>query len=128
GGLLALALGFHTRVSALLAWGLHLALMTSGFASIYGVDQIANSFLFYLVVFPSGRAWTFDSRPEQTIPLGCLRVMQIHLCVIYLAAGLEKATGSAWWNGEAVWQAVTQPVFSTFDLGWLATYPWIPML
>ncbi len=128
GSLLSLALGFHTRLSAFLAWGLHLSLVTSAFASFYGVDQIANTFLFYLLLFPSGRAWTFESRREETIPVGCLRVMQIHLCVIYLAAGLEKAMGRQWWNGEAIWQAVTQPVFSTFDLRWLAKYPLIPML
>jgi uncharacterized membrane protein len=133
GGLLALALGFHTRVSALLAWGLHLALVTSGFASVYGVDQLANTFLFYLLVFPSGRAWTFESRSasprrEKTIPVGCLRVMQAHLCVVYLAAGLFKAMGRQWWNGEAIWQVVSQPAFRTFDLGSLARHPWIPTL
>jgi hypothetical protein len=128
GVLLSLALGFHTPSSAFLAWGLHLSLVTSGFASFYGVDQIANTFLFYLFVFPAGRAWTFESRPEQTIPVGCLRVMQVHLAVIYLAAGLGKAMGRQWWNGEAVWLAVTQPAFSTFDLGWTARHPWIPML
>lgn len=82
GSLLSLALGFHARLSALVAWGLHLSLMTSGFASFYGVDQISNTFLFYLVLFPSGRAWAFDSRREEAIPVGCLRVMQYHLCVI----------------------------------------------
>jgi hypothetical protein len=128
GSLLSLALGFHTRLSASLAWGLHVSLVTSGSASFYGVDQIANTFLFYLVLFPSGRAWTFEARPEETLPVGCLRVMQLHLSVIYLAAGLEKAMGRQWWNGEAIWQAVTQPVFSTFDFSWLARYPWIPML
>ena len=132
GSLLSLALGIHTRLSAFLAWGLHLSLVTSGFASYYGVDQLANSFLFYLFVFPSGRAWRFASRPassrrEETIPVGCLRVMQVHLCVIYLAAGLDKAMGSQWWNGEAIWQTVSQPVFSTFDLSALARHPWIPM-
>jgi hypothetical protein len=128
GSLLSLALGSWARLSAFLAWGLHLSLVTSGFASFYGVDQIANTFLFYLVLFPSGRAWTFESRRAETIPVGCLRVMQIHLCVIYLAAGLEKALGRQWWNGEAIWQAVTQPVFSTFDLSWLARYSFLPML
>jgi hypothetical protein len=128
GSLLSLALGFHTRLSALAAWGLHLSLVTSGFASFYGVDQITNTFLFYLVLFPSGRAWTFEPRPEETLPVGCLRVMQIHLCVIYLSAGVEKALGRQWWNGEAVWQAVSQPAFRTFDLGWLASYSFIPML
>jgi CubicO group peptidase (beta-lactamase class C family) len=133
GSLLSLALGIHTRLSAFFAWGLHLSLVTSAFASYYGVDQLANTFLFYLFLFPSGRTWTFESRPasssrrEKTIPVGCLRVMQIHLCVIYLAAGLDKALGRQWWNGEAIWQAVSQPAFSTFDLSWLAKYSWIPM-
>ena len=54
--------------------------------------------------------------------------MQFHLCVIYLAAGLEKAMGRQWWNGEAIWQAVTQPAFSTLDLSCLAQHSWIPML
>jgi CubicO group peptidase (beta-lactamase class C family) len=133
GSLLALALGVHARLSAFLAWGLHLSLMTSGSASYYGVDQLANTFLFYLFLFPSGRAWTFAPRPafslrEARIPVGCLRVMQIHLCVIYLAAGLDKAMGSQWWNGEAIWQTVSQPIFSTFDLRWLAKHSWIPTL
>jgi hypothetical protein len=133
GSLLSLALGFHTRLSALLAWALHLSLITSGFASFYGVDQIANSFLFYLLLFPSGRALALDAEPGATgrvepIPAGCLRVMQIHLCVIYLSAGIEKAAGRQWWNGESIWRAVTQPAFRTFDLGWLAGHPWIPSL
>jgi hypothetical protein len=132
GSLLSLALGFNSRLSAFAAWGLHLGLVTSGVASFYGVDQLANTFLFYLLVFPSGRAWAFASRRtssprEGTIPVGCLRVMQFHLCVIYLAAGLDKAMGRQWWNGEAIWQTVSQPIFSTFDLSWLARPSWIPM-
>jgi HTTM domain len=127
GSLLSLALGFHTRLSAFLVWVLHLSLVTSGFASTYGVDQLANTFLFYLLLFPSGRAWTFSSHREETIPVACLRLMQLHLCVIYLAAGLDKAMGIQWWNGEAIWQTVSQPVFSTFDLSWLAKCSWIPM-
>jgi hypothetical protein len=129
GSLLSLALGFRTRLSAFLAWGLHLSLMTSGFASFYGVDQLANSFLFYLLVFPSGRAWTFQPLParQETIPLACLRLMQLHLCVVYLAAGFDKAMGRQWWTGEAIWQTISQPAFGTFNLSWLASYSWIPM-
>jgi hypothetical protein len=133
GSLLSLALGFHARLSAFLAWALHLSLVTSGFASFYGVDQLANTFLFYLFVFPAGRGWTFESRSAssrraETIPVGCLRVMQAHLCVIYLAAGLSKAMGRQWWNGEAIWQTVSQPAFRTFDLSALARHSWIPKL
>ena len=49
GSLISLALGFYKRLSAFLAWGLHLSLVTSGVASFYGVDQLANTFLFYLL-------------------------------------------------------------------------------
>lgn len=122
GSLLALALGLRARISAFVAWGLHLSLMTSGFASFYGVDQLAHTFLFYLLVFPSGRAAT------ETIPAVCLRVMQAHLAIVYLAAGLSKAMGRQWWNGEAIWQTVSQPDFRTFDLGSMAWHPWIPKL
>jgi hypothetical protein len=132
GSLFALVLGIHARLAAFLAWGLHLSLMTSGSASFYGVDQLANTFLFYLLVLPSGRAWTFESRSAspraESIPVGALRVMQAHLCAIYFGAGLFKAMGSQWWNGEAIWQTVSQPAFHTFDLSALARHPWIPML
>jgi hypothetical protein len=36
--------------------------------------------------------------------------------------------GRQWWNGEAIWQVISQPAFSTFDLSWLAKYSLIPML
>jgi len=32
-----------------------------------------------------------------------IRMLQVHLCIIYLASGLTKLQGSAWWNGTAVW-------------------------
>jgi hypothetical protein len=132
GSLLSLALGIHARLSAFLAWGLHLSLVISGAASFYGVDQLANAFLFYLLVLPSGRAWTFESRSdasrERSIPVGALRVMQGHLCAIYLGAGLFKAMGRQWWNGEAIWQTLCQPAFQTFDLSSLARHSWVPTL
>ena len=68
GGLLALALGFHTRVSALLAWGLHLALVTSGSASVYDVNQMASTFFSISFVFPSGRAGTCRARSSLPTP------------------------------------------------------------
>jgi hypothetical protein len=119
GSLLALALGVHTRLAALCSFVLHASLVTSGFASFYGVDRLASTFLFYLLVFSSA---------QETIAVGCLRVMQLHLCVIYLAAGLDKAMGMQWWNGEAIWQTLSQPAFRTFDPSGLARHPWIAML
>lgn len=41
-----------------------------------------------------------------------LRLMNVHLCVIYLASGLSKLLGPAWWNGTAVWGTMANPEFS----------------
>ena len=32
-----------------------------------------------------------------------IRLLQIHVCIIYLMAGLSKLQGNAWWNGNAIW-------------------------
>ncbi len=32
-----------------------------------------------------------------------IRLLQIHLCIIYLLAGLAKLQGQSWWNGSAIW-------------------------
>ncbi len=34
-------------------------------------------------------------------------MIQVHLCVIYIFACLSKLQGESWWNGLAIWQAVS---------------------
>jgi len=42
--------------------------------------------------------------PEPSIGANfAIRLLQIHVCIIYLAAGLSKLQGASWWNGKAVW-------------------------
>jgi hypothetical protein len=43
-----------------------------------------------------------DVRPSVSANLA-IRLLQIHVCIIYLAAGLSKLQGRAWWTGEAIW-------------------------
>jgi hypothetical protein len=132
--LAGLLLGWHTRVAAWFAWFTHLALNTTGTAGTYGVDMFANIALFYCIWMPVGHYASLDvlakrvrGTPTATARLA-LRVLQIHLCVIYFASGLEKATGGQWWNGEAIWRAVTEPEFRQFDFFWLASVPWVAKL
>ena len=35
-----------------------------------------------------------------------LRLLQIHVCIIYLFSGLSKLLGHAWWNGSAIWSTL----------------------
>jgi hypothetical protein len=130
-GLGCLLLGWHTRVSAVAAWLGHLTLCVSGSAGVYGVDTFARIALFYCVVMPVGHAASLDlaagrvhAGPSFSARLG-LRVLQIHLCIVYLAAGVAKASGEQWWTGEAIWLALNQPTLAQFDTRWLAQAPWL---
>ncbi len=133
GALHALLLGWKTRVSAILAWLLHLAFKTSGTASAYGVFEFSTIGLFYCAAMPCGRYLSLDQlslcRPSPATPGArlALRVLQVHLCIIYLTSGIEKAKGEQWHNGEAIWRAVMRPGRSLFDVAWLASWPWVAM-
>lgn len=35
-----------------------------------------------------------------------IRLLQIHVCIIYGMAGLSKLQGQAWWNGGAIWMTL----------------------
>ncbi|AUX34100.1 MULTISPECIES: HTTM domain-containing protein [Sorangium] len=132
--LASLLCGFRTRTSALLAWITHRMLMVTADATVYGADLFANIFLFYLVWVPSGAALSVDrwlrgpsraaAEPTPAARLG-LRVVQLHLCIAYLASGLEKASGPSWWNGEAIWRSVMLPEYRQLDFSWLAWHPWM---
>jgi hypothetical protein len=134
GALVFLLVGWHTRIAALVAWLTHLAMNVTGGASIYGVDQFANIALFYCLLFPVAHSASLDLRagrcrgePSPGARLA-LRVLQIHLCIVYFTSGLAKAEGPNWYNGEVIWESLLRPDMAQFDLTWLAWYPWIPTL
>src|SRR5205823_5544577 len=125
----SLLIGWHSRLSAVVAWLTHLALNVSGSPSIYGVDSFANWALYYCVWAPVGHALSADvltgrlrEAPSFGARLG-LRVVQLHLCIAYFASGVEKAVGEQWRSGEAIWQALMQPALGQFDFSWLAAVP-----
>jgi hypothetical protein len=133
-GLGCLLVGWRTRLAAVVAWLPHLAMNVSGNACVYGVDEFANIALFYCIWMPVGQAASADrlagrvpGHPSVGARLS-LRVLQLHLCVVYLASGLEKAAGAQWWNGEAIWRAVMRPDLGQFDFSWLAAVPWVARL
>jgi vitamin K-dependent gamma-carboxylase-like protein len=132
--LVGLGLGCFTRIAAILAWFLHWTLISTAGTTSYGADTYAHIFLFYLMVAPAGHAWSIDvlrgrvsGAPSTAARLG-LRVMQLHLCISYLASGIQKAAGIQWWNGELLWRALSLPVYHQRDMSWLASYPWICQL
>jgi predicted DCC family thiol-disulfide oxidoreductase YuxK len=54
-----------------------------------------------------------------------LRLIQLHLCLIYGMAGLAKLQGPGWWNGLAIWGTLASGEFNLIDFTWLAAFPWL---
>lgn len=41
-----------------------------------------------------------------------IRLLQIHICIIYLFAGVSKLQGNAWWTGGAIWMTMANYEFA----------------
>jgi hypothetical protein len=132
--LAALLLGYRTRAAAIIAYLGHVMMKSSAGASIYGVDVFAQIALFYCMLMPVGATFSLDrsSGRETGAPSSAarlaIRVLQIHLCIMYLACGLDKSAGEDWWNGEAIWCALMRSDLCVFNMSWLASVPLIPRL
>ena len=53
-----------------------------------------------------------------------LRLIQIHMCIVYLFAGASKLQGTAWWNGQAMWMVFGNLEYQSVDMTWTAWHPW----
>ena len=117
----SLLLGLFCRVSAILAWFLHLCAAKSGGFVSYGVDNFMTIALFYLMLSPLPDRYSLDwrlrkSRSKDPQLLGFWRrVLQLHLCLIYFFSGLTKCLGRGWWDGSNVWRALIRPPFDVID-------------
>ncbi|RKG74583.1 hypothetical protein [Corallococcus terminator] len=132
--LVGLLLGYRSRLSAVVAWIAHTVILNSGPFFVYGVETFAHISLFYCAVMPVGEAFSWDVRvgrtsgaPSAAATLA-LRVLQIHMCIIYFATGLEKLLGPLWREGTAIWKVLMQPQYAQFGFAWLASVPWVVKL
>lgn len=130
--LFGLAIGYCTRVMGIAAWLLHIVLTTTGHFTAYGVETFTSIALFYCMVLPVGCSLSIDAGKAKKLPHYLItlsvRLLQLHLCIMYLACGIEKALGEQWWNGEAIWMAMQQDQFHTININWMADLPLVPKL
>jgi len=54
-----------------------------------------------------------------------IRLIQVHMCIVYLAAGAAKLQGSAWWDGTAVYLTLLTHELAPMDLRWIAARDWL---
>jgi len=130
----AVLIGFLTRVSACLLWGMHVMILNTLSDFIYGVDIFLHIALFYLVAFPVNRYFSVDTRlfgrKEESISDKTYnRIFQLHLCLVYFSSGLEKAMHADWWNGNAIWYTLNHADFTTIHVAdTLLRYPLVLQL
>ncbi len=131
-----LTIGLFSRTMSVLAFVATASYVGRAPGALFGLDQINLLLAMYLMVGPSGAAYSVDRwlqarRFGRRLPPAApstganiaIRLIQLHLCVIYLYAGMGKLMGPAWWNGTAMWQAIANLEYQSIDLTWLADWP-----
>jgi predicted DCC family thiol-disulfide oxidoreductase YuxK len=62
--------------------------------------------------------------PAASIPANlALRLVQLHVVLIYAMAGLAKLQGPSWWTGTALWKTMATGEFAGLDFTPLAHWP-----
>lgn len=109
--LVLLALGLFTRFAAFIAIILQLIIFKSFPVFNYGFDQFLTMSLFYCFIFPVGKFYSLDNKIFKRnraikYKFNYQAIILIHLCIVYVFAGLAKIVSITWWNGEAVWRSM----------------------
>lgn len=136
-----LMIGFFSRTMSVLAYVAAVSYanrVTPG--AYFGLDKINCLLAMYLIIGPCGARYSIDriwrlrrGAPKEVPPSIsanlAIRLIQIHMCVIYLFSGLGKLQGESWWNGEAVWFSSANLEYQfLIDMTWLANHPWLVAL
>lgn len=126
-----LTLGIATPLAALVALGACISAANRAPLNVFGLDDTLGMLLVGLAVGPAAARLSIDrllapdaaaARPSVLANIA-LRLIQIHLCVVYLFSGCGKLLGASWWEGTALWGAAANAQYRTLDLTFLAGRP-----
>jgi len=129
-----LTVGLYTRTITVLAWLIALSYCHRLEGALFGLDQINVLLVMYLMISPAGQCYSIDSwrkkrngksqqTPAVTISANlATRLIQLHLCIIYLFGGIGKMRGMEWWDGSASWFALANSEYQSLDMTWLASH------
>jgi hypothetical protein len=94
--------------------------------------------MLYLCIGPTGACLSIDrwlkgkrgapASQEPTTSYSAtisLRLIQVHLAVVYAMMAHGQLSGAAWWNGEAAWWLIMNKEHALFDLTWLRTHTYL---
>jgi hypothetical protein len=105
----ALTLGWHSRVAAVLVFVLILSFLHRDLWVFNAGDSVVRIMALFVALSPCGTALSLDQRRRtgsfwsaQSRPAWALRLLQVQLSIIYLSSVLIKLTGHTWPQGTAV--------------------------
>jgi hypothetical protein len=133
GAAMMLALGIATPLAAVVALLGFISAVNRAPLNVFGFDDTLGMLLIAVAVGPAGAVLSVDrllapdhaaGRPSVRANLA-LRLIQVHLCVVYLFSGCGKLLGASWWEGTALWGAAANVQYRTLDLTSLASHPWL---
>ena len=124
--------GIQTRVTSVLTAVIAIGYCNRSIGADFGLDQILAFLCMYCAIGNSGGAYSIDrmlafgksvpAPPPSATTNIAIRLIQIHLCVVYFFAAVGKLQGTTWWSGEAVWRAMASYEYQQIDMTWLANY------
>ena len=140
------AAGLFTRVTSVLTWLGLLCYVHRCSQVLFGMDTMMNIVMIYLMISDCGATLSVDRllnryraarrslrltgtldaatlaylhAPPLSVATGfAQRLLQMHFCVIYLASGMSKLKGAAWWNTTAYWDTLVNPEFTLIYYHW----------
>lgn len=116
--LVLFTLGWTRRPFIFAAWVIHIGFMQRNFSASMGVDTMILVFLLYLSFVQVWKKANYDGFSRIMI-----KMIQVHLAIIYFYTGLEKLRGSSWWEGSALWLVFNNTQITLWDLTWMAHFP-----
>jgi hypothetical protein len=131
-----LTVGLFTRVVSVVAWVISLSYCHRLTGTLFGLDQINVFIAMYLMFGDSGGVWSLDrwlathrsleTPVRATIGTNiAIRLLQVHMCVIYLFGGISKMRGGTWWDGSALWFAFASLEYQSLDMTWMVKHRWL---
>ncbi len=67
--------------------------------------------------------WLLPSAHPSSMTTVATRLIQLHLCVVYLFGGISKLRGEMWWDGSAMWFSAVAYEYQSLDLTWIGNFP-----
>jgi len=144
--MLLFTIGYQTRITSALTWLAAMGYIHRNPQIIFGQDTMMMILLLYTMIANSGAAlsvdrWLLcrkarklgiarsgkidaatqaylDAPPPSVTSALAQRLLQVHFCFIYMAAGLSKLKGTTWWNHNAFWDTLINPEFTMVHFEW----------